>query len=127
MKTQCITLAAVVTLKAEVASDEDKEALARSLLYLGKSPSGSVKDDILQLALEIKEWVVPWTVGYTHSISLQTHRHAGPQHRLEPLQGSPGRYSSNCIASHRWGYLRCTVRESCQVSRGPVLITFCIL
>lgn len=47
---QCLTLAAVVKLQTELASDEDKKYLADALFYLGVPSTGSVNNDILLLS-----------------------------------------------------------------------------
>jgi len=63
----CLTLAPVVALQAEVASKEDKEALARGLRYIGKHSTGSVEGDIQRLASEIKQLVN--TLGLTTNLT----------------------------------------------------------
>ncbi|THV02331.1 alcohol dehydrogenase IV [Dendrothele bispora CBS 962.96] len=55
--TSCLTLAPVVNLKAEVASQEDKECLAASLFYLGKPSTGSLEGDVRMLSSLITELV----------------------------------------------------------------------
>jgi len=51
--TSCLTLAPVVVLKSEIASQEDKEWTARTLFYLGQPSTGSVEGDMRKLAAEI--------------------------------------------------------------------------
>ncbi|KAF8345905.1 alcohol dehydrogenase IV [Amanita rubescens] len=48
--TSCLTLAPVVDLKADVASQEDKEHLAQVLFYLRTSSTGTVEGDVHKLA-----------------------------------------------------------------------------
>ncbi|CDO75524.1 hypothetical protein BN946_scf184871.g5 [Trametes cinnabarina] len=55
--TSCLTLARVVALKAETASQEDKEWLAGALFYLRKPSTGSLENDILKLSAEIQRLV----------------------------------------------------------------------
>ncbi|KAF8743985.1 hypothetical protein AX14_013387 [Amanita brunnescens Koide BX004] len=55
--TSCLTLASVVDLKAEVASQEDKEYLAQALFYLRTPSTGTVEGDVHQLATMIDELV----------------------------------------------------------------------
>ncbi|KAI0331178.1 iron-containing alcohol dehydrogenase [Cubamyces sp. BRFM 1775] len=55
--TSCLTLAPVVALKAEVASQEDKEWLAGALFHLRKPSTGSLEGDILQLSADIQKLV----------------------------------------------------------------------
>jgi len=55
--TTCLTLAPVVRLKAEVASEEEKEWLANAIFYLRKPSTGSKEGDIRRLAEEIQELV----------------------------------------------------------------------
>ncbi|KAM6502209.1 alcohol dehydrogenase IV [Amanita muscaria] len=55
--TSCLTLAPVVALKAEVASQEDKEYLAEALYYLRESPTGSLEGDVRRLATLIDKLV----------------------------------------------------------------------
>ncbi|THH00160.1 hypothetical protein EW026_g2322 [Hermanssonia centrifuga] len=55
--TSCLTLASVVALQAEIATDEDKEWLANSLFYLRQPSSGSVEDDIRTLSTAIQKLV----------------------------------------------------------------------
>ena len=50
---QCLTLAPVVALKAEIASQEDKESTAAALFYLGQQSTGSVEGDMRKLAADI--------------------------------------------------------------------------
>jgi glutamine amidotransferase PdxT len=54
---KCLTLASVVDLKAEVASQEDKEYLAQALFYLRAPSTGTVEGDVHQLATMIDECV----------------------------------------------------------------------
>jgi len=51
--TSCLTLAPVVALKAEIASQEDKESIAATLFYLGQQSTGSVEGDMRKLAADI--------------------------------------------------------------------------
>jgi len=55
--TSCLTLAPVVALKSEVASQEDKEYLADALYYLRESPTGSLDGDVRRLATLIDKLV----------------------------------------------------------------------
>ncbi|OSD01319.1 iron-containing alcohol dehydrogenase [Trametes coccinea BRFM310] len=55
--TSCLTLAPVVALKAEIASQEDKEWLAGALFYLRKPSTGSLESDILKLSADIQQLV----------------------------------------------------------------------
>ncbi|PIL35439.1 hypothetical protein GSI_02166 [Ganoderma sinense ZZ0214-1] len=55
--TSCLTLASVVSLKAEVASQQDKEALAAALFYLREESTGSVEGDVRKLASLIQQLV----------------------------------------------------------------------
>jgi hypothetical protein len=50
---QCLTLAPVVALKAEIASQEDKESTAAALFHLRQPSTGSVEGDIHKLAAAI--------------------------------------------------------------------------
>ena len=52
-----MTLSSVVALKAETASDDDKDHLAAALFYLGIPSTGSVNEDILKLSAEIDKYV----------------------------------------------------------------------
>ncbi len=54
---QCLTLAPVVGLKAETASQEDKEALAAALFYLRQESTGSVDGDVRKLSSLIQQCV----------------------------------------------------------------------
>ncbi|TFK54277.1 alcohol dehydrogenase IV [Heliocybe sulcata] len=56
--TSCLTLGPVVALKAETASQEDKEWLAGALFHLRQPSTGSVESDILQLSKSINELVI---------------------------------------------------------------------
>ncbi|PIL35440.1 hypothetical protein GSI_02167 [Ganoderma sinense ZZ0214-1] len=56
--TSCLTLAPVVNLKAEVASQADKEALAAVLFYLRQESTGSVNGDVRKLSSLIQQLVV---------------------------------------------------------------------
>lgn len=56
--TSCLTLAATVRLKAQIASEEDKEWLSGALFYLRQPSTGSVDGDIMKLASLIEELVV---------------------------------------------------------------------
>ncbi|TBU41372.1 alcohol dehydrogenase IV [Dichomitus squalens] len=55
--TSCLTLAPVVGLKAEVASQEDKKALAASLFYLRQESTGSLDGDVRKLSTLIRQLV----------------------------------------------------------------------
>lgn len=55
--TSCITLAPVVDMKADVASEEDKKYLAEALFHLRVPSTGSVEGDIRRLASLIDELV----------------------------------------------------------------------
>ncbi|RPD63712.1 alcohol dehydrogenase IV [Lentinus tigrinus ALCF2SS1-6] len=55
--TSCLTLAPVVSLKAEVGTKEDKEWLANALFYLRKPSTGSAEGDIKALSAEIQRLV----------------------------------------------------------------------
>ncbi|KAG1881470.1 alcohol dehydrogenase IV [Suillus tomentosus] len=48
--TSCLTLAPVVNLQAEIASQEDKEYLAEALLYLREPSTGTVDGDVKKLS-----------------------------------------------------------------------------
>jgi alcohol dehydrogenase class IV len=48
--TSCLTLAPTVLLKSEIASEEDKKALAAALFYLQEPSTGSVEGDVRRLA-----------------------------------------------------------------------------
>jgi hypothetical protein len=48
-----LTLASVVELKAEIASQEDKESTAAALFYLRQPSTGTVEGDMRKLAAEI--------------------------------------------------------------------------
>jgi hypothetical protein len=48
-----LTLAPIVALKAEIASQADKEDTAAALFYLGLPSTGSVEGDILKLSAMI--------------------------------------------------------------------------
>lgn len=51
-----MTLASVVILKADVASPEDKAALAEALFYLREPTTGTIEGDIRQLGNKIDEY-----------------------------------------------------------------------
>jgi hypothetical protein len=53
---QCLTLAPVIKLKASIASDADKEALAGVLLYLGIPSTGSTEGDVVRVAEEVERY-----------------------------------------------------------------------
>ncbi|KAI0790831.1 alcohol dehydrogenase IV [Abortiporus biennis] len=55
--TSCLTLAPVVKLKAETASESDKEWLAGALFYLREPSTGSIEGDILKLSSLIQKLV----------------------------------------------------------------------
>ncbi|KAI0743394.1 alcohol dehydrogenase IV [Daedaleopsis nitida] len=55
--TSCLTLAPVVALKAEVASQEDKRWLANALYHIRKPSTGTVEGDVLALSLNIQRLV----------------------------------------------------------------------
>ena len=52
-----MTLAATVRLKAQIASEDDKEWLSGALFYLRQPSTGSVDGDIMKLASLIEEYV----------------------------------------------------------------------
>jgi hypothetical protein len=52
-----LTLAPVVNLQAEIASQEDKEYLAEALLYLREPSTGSVDGDVRKLSSMIARQV----------------------------------------------------------------------
>lgn len=51
---QCLTLAPVVALKAEVASQEDKEYLAQALFHLREPSTGTLEGDVRRLSTLIQ-------------------------------------------------------------------------
>lgn len=53
---QCLTLAPVVALKADIASPEDKAALAEALFHLREPTTGSVEGDIRRVGNKIDEY-----------------------------------------------------------------------
>jgi len=55
--TSCLTLAPVVVLKADIASPEDKAALAEALFHLREPTTGSVEGDIRRVGNKIDELV----------------------------------------------------------------------
>lgn len=55
--TSCLTLAPVVNLQAETASQEDKEYLAEALLYLREPSTGTVDGDVRKLSYMIASLV----------------------------------------------------------------------
>ncbi|KAG6915459.1 hypothetical protein DXG01_011363 [Tephrocybe rancida] len=55
--TSCLTLAPTVALKAKVASQEDKELLAKTLFYLQQPSTGSVDGDVVKLSSLIHQLV----------------------------------------------------------------------
>ncbi|KAK1225049.1 hypothetical protein PQX77_012011 [Marasmius sp. AFHP31] len=55
--TSCLTLASVVRLQARIASQEDKEWLANTLIRLQKPPTGSLEGDVSLLGDLIEELV----------------------------------------------------------------------
>lgn len=55
--TSCLTLAPVVNLQAEIASQEDKEYLAEALLYLRHPSTGTVDGDVRKLSYMIASLV----------------------------------------------------------------------
>ncbi|RDB25420.1 Alcohol dehydrogenase 2 [Hypsizygus marmoreus] len=55
--TSCLTLGPTVALKADIASQEDKELLAKSLFYLRQPSTGSIDGDVLKLSSLIKTLV----------------------------------------------------------------------
>jgi len=65
--TSCLTLAPVVALKAEVASEEDKEWLAGALFYLHKPSTGSREGDVRELSAAINRLVAD--LGLTSTLS----------------------------------------------------------
>ncbi|KAF8893837.1 alcohol dehydrogenase IV [Infundibulicybe gibba] len=56
--TSCLTLAPTIALKAQIASQADKEALAQVLHHLGQPSTGVVSEDVRQLAGLIHDLVV---------------------------------------------------------------------
>ncbi|KII92110.1 hypothetical protein PLICRDRAFT_36898 [Plicaturopsis crispa FD-325 SS-3] len=48
--TSCLTLAPTVALKAEIASNEDKEYLGKALFYLNEPSTGSIDGDVRKLS-----------------------------------------------------------------------------
>jgi hypothetical protein len=50
---QCLTLAPVVNLQAELAGQEDKEYLAEALFYLREPSTGTVDGDVRKLSSTI--------------------------------------------------------------------------
>ncbi|KAH7903162.1 hypothetical protein BJ138DRAFT_1168478, partial [Hygrophoropsis aurantiaca] len=56
--TSCLTLAAVVNYKAQVASVDDKQSLAQALFYLREPSTGSVDDDVRKLSYLIDDLVI---------------------------------------------------------------------
>jgi len=63
----CLTLARVVALKADVASEEDKKALARGWTCQGNPSTGSVEGDIMQLSSQITQLID--TLGLTTNLN----------------------------------------------------------
>ncbi|KAG6908034.1 hypothetical protein DXG01_006453 [Tephrocybe rancida] len=55
--TSCLTLAPTVALKAKVASQEDRELLAKTLFYLQQPSTGSVDGDVVKLSSLIHQLV----------------------------------------------------------------------
>ncbi|TRM69933.1 hypothetical protein BD626DRAFT_475802 [Schizophyllum amplum] len=55
--TSCLTLAPVVALKADTASEEDKQSLAKALFYIQEPSTGDVRKDVLTLASRINNLV----------------------------------------------------------------------
>ncbi|KAI6125737.1 alcohol dehydrogenase IV [Pisolithus croceorrhizus] len=55
--TSCLTLAAVVALKAETATEEDRAALANVLFYLREPSTGTTVGDVVRLSSMISELV----------------------------------------------------------------------
>jgi alcohol dehydrogenase class IV len=55
--TSCLTLAPTVLLKSELASEQDKRALATALVHLHEPSTGSVDEDVRRLASLINEFV----------------------------------------------------------------------
>ncbi|KAG0706128.1 alcohol dehydrogenase IV [Suillus ampliporus] len=55
--TSCLTLASVVNLQAEIASQEDKECLAEALFYLREPSTGTVDGDVRKLSSMINSLV----------------------------------------------------------------------
>ncbi|KAI9572168.1 alcohol dehydrogenase IV [Boletus coccyginus] len=55
--TSCLTLASVIVLKADIASPEDKAALAEALFYLREPTTGSIEGDVKRLGSKIDELV----------------------------------------------------------------------
>ncbi len=55
-----------MNLKAETASEEDKEWLSEALFYLRKPSTGTREGDIRKLAVEIQQYVqVPFSCGFS--------------------------------------------------------------
>lgn len=55
--TSCLTLGPVIKLKAEIASEVDKKALAGILFYLGIPSTGSIEQDVLRVGEEVESLV----------------------------------------------------------------------
>lgn len=53
-----MTLSPVVSLKAEIASEEDKAALADALFYLKEPSTNSIEGDVKRLSAMISECVL---------------------------------------------------------------------
>ncbi|KAI6121540.1 alcohol dehydrogenase IV [Pisolithus sp. B1] len=56
--TSCLTLAAVVALKAETATEEDRAALAHVLFYLREPSTGTAVGDVVRLSSMINEYAL---------------------------------------------------------------------
>lgn len=65
--TSCLTLAPTIALKAEIASQEDKEDLAKALFYLRQPSTGSIDGDVRQLSSLIHRLVVDLGLASTLS------------------------------------------------------------
>ncbi|EPS94150.1 hypothetical protein FOMPIDRAFT_1063307 [Fomitopsis schrenkii] len=65
--TSCLTLAPTVALKAEVASEEDKEWLSNALCHLAQDKTGSLDGDVLKLSNLIDDLVVELSLKSTLS------------------------------------------------------------
>jgi len=65
--TSCLTLAPTVLLKSEIASEDDKKALAAALFYLHEPSTGSLEGDVRRLAQLINNLVI--NLGLQSSLS----------------------------------------------------------
>ncbi|KAL1748829.1 hypothetical protein HDZ31DRAFT_60004 [Schizophyllum fasciatum] len=55
--TSCLTLAPVVALKADVASEDDKQSLAKVLFYIQEPSTGDLRQDVSALSWQIEKLV----------------------------------------------------------------------